>query len=242
MKILVMSDIHGNINALEAVLHDAGKVERVWCLGDLVGYGPDPNECIKKIRSLRNCICLMGNHDSAVLGNMDMEAFNRDARLSVEWNQRIIKPENMNFLKHLPEKHVEDRVTLVHGSPRNPVWEYILDWQVAMNNFDYFETDLCFVGHTHIPVIFQMIEEELGSQLQILSPVGPVELIGKAIVNPGSVGQPRDRDPRAAYALFDTESKIWEPRRIAYNVVEIQERITKYGLPERNAVRLADGW
>lgn len=242
MKILVMSDIHGNINALDAVLHDAGKVERVWCLGDLVGYGPDPNECIKKIRSLKNCICLMGNHDSAVLGNMDMEAFNRDARLSVEWNQRIIKPENMNFLKHLPEKHVEDHVTLVHGSPRNPVWEYILDWQVAMNNFDYFETDLCFVGHTHIPVIFQMIEEELGSQLQILSPVGPVELIGKAIVNPGSVGQPRDRDPRAAYALFDTESKIWEPRRIAYNVVEIQERITKYGLPERNAVRLADGW
>jgi diadenosine tetraphosphatase ApaH/serine/threonine PP2A family protein phosphatase len=237
-----MSDIHGNINALEAVLHDAGKVERVWCLGDLVGYGPDPNECIKKIRSLKNCICLMGNHDSAVLGNMDMEAFNRDARLSVEWNQRIIKPENMNFLKHLPEKHVEDRVTLVHGSPRNPVWEYILDWQVAMNNFDYFETDLCFVGHTHIPVIFQMIEEELGSQLQILSPVGPVELIGKAIVNPGSVGQPRDRDPRAAYALFDTESKIWEPRRIAYNVVEVQERITKNGLPERNAVRLSDGW
>jgi predicted phosphodiesterase len=242
MKILVMSDIHGNFNALNAVLHDAGKVERVWCLGDLVGYGPDPNECIKKIRSLKNCICLMGNHDSAVLGNMDMEAFNRDARLSVEWNQRIIKPENMNFLKHLPEKHVEDRVTLVHGSPRNPVWEYILDWQVAMNNFDYFETDLCFVGHTHIPVIFQMIEEELGSQLQILSPVGPVELIGKAIVNPGSVGQPRDRDPRAAYALFDTESKIWEPRRIAYNVVEVQERITKNGLPERNAVRLSDGW
>ena len=111
-----------------------------------------------------------------------------------------------------------------------------------MNNFDYFDTDLCFVGHTHIPVIFQMIEEELGSQLQIISPVGPVELTGKAIVNPGSVGQPRDRDPRAAFALFDTESKIWEPRRIAYNVIEIQERIIKYGLPERNAARLADGW
>jgi len=242
MKILVMSDIHGNINALDAVLKEAGKVERVWCLGDLVGYGPDPNECIKKIRSLKNCICLMGNHDSAVLGHMDMEAFNRDARLSVEWNQRVIKPENLNFLKHLPEKHVEGHVTLAHGSPRNPVWEYILDWQVAMNNFDYFDTDLCFVGHTHIPVIFQMIEEELGSQLQIISPVGPVELTGKAIVNPGSVGQPRDRDPRAAFALFDTESKIWEPRRIAYNFVEIQERITKYGLPERNAARLADGW
>lgn len=242
MKILVMSDIHGNNTALEAVLQDAGKVDKIWCLGDLVGYGPDPNECIKKIRSLKNCICLMGNHDSAVLGHMDMEAFNRDARLSVEWNQRTIKPENLSFLKNLPEKHVEGNVTLVHGSPRNPVWEYILDWQVAMNNFDHFDTSLCFVGHTHIPVIFQMIEEELGSQLEILSPVGPVELIGKAIVNPGSVGQPRDRDARAAYAIFDTESKIWEPRRIAYNVAEIQERIANYGLPERNATRLADGW
>ena len=242
MKILVMSDIHGNINALETVLEDAGKVDRVWCLGDLVGYGPDPNECIKKIRFLKNCICLMGNHDSAVLGNMDMEAFNRDARLSVEWNQKVIKPENMNFLKNLPEKHVEGDVTLAHGSPRNPVWEYILDWQVAMNNLDHFDTSFCFVGHTHIPVIFQLTEEELGSQLQILSPISSVELTGKAIVNPGSVGQPRDRDARAAYVIYDSKSKIWEPRRIAYNLVDVQERITKFGLPERNAIRLADGW
>ncbi len=242
MKILVMSDIHANINALEAVIDDAGKVDKVWCLGDLVGYGPDPNECIKKIRSLKNCICLMGNHDSAVLGNMDMEAFNRDARLSVEWNQRVIKPENMSFLKNLSEKHIEEDVTLAHGSPRNPVWEYILDWQVAMNNLDYFETKFCFVGHTHIPVIFQLTEEELGSQLQILSPIGSVELTGKAIVNPGSVGQPRDRDARAAYAIYDTESKIWEPRRVAYNIAEVQNRITQFGLPERNALRIADGW
>ncbi len=242
MKILVMSDIHGNINALEAVLEDVGKVDKVWCLGDLVGYGPDPNDCIKRIRSLKNCICLMGNHDSAVLGNMDMEAFNRDARLSVEWNQKSITADNMKFLKSLPEKHVDDDVTLAHGSPRNPVWEYILDWQVAMTNFDHFDTSFCFVGHTHIPVIFQMLEEELGSQLQILSPMGPIELSGKAIVNPGSVGQPRDRDPRASFALYDTESKIWEPRRVAYNLTEIQERITSFGLPERNAIRLADGW
>ncbi len=242
MKILVMSDIHANINALETVLQDAGKVDRVWCLGDLVGYGPDPNECIQKIRSLKNCICLMGNHDSAVLGNMDMEAFNRDARLSVEWNQRVIKPENLSFLKKLPDKHIEEDVTLAHGSPRNPVWEYILDWQVAMNNLDFFETSFCFVGHTHIPVIFQLTEEELGSQLQILSPIGPVELTGKAIVNPGSVGQPRDRDARAAYAIYDTESRIWEPRRIAYDIAEVQDRITKFNLPERNALRIADGW
>jgi diadenosine tetraphosphatase ApaH/serine/threonine PP2A family protein phosphatase len=173
---------------------------------------------------------------------MDMEAFNRDARLSVEWNQRVIKPENLSFLKKLPEKHIEVDVTLAHGSPRNPVWEYILDWQVAMNNLDFFETSFCFVGHTHIPVIFQLTEEELGSQLQILSPIGPVELTGKAIVNPGSVGQPRDRDARAAYAIYDTESRIWEPRRIAYNIAEVQDRITKFNLPERNALRIADGW
>lgn len=239
---MVMSDIHGNINALEAVLADAGKVDKVWCLGDLVGYGPNPNECIKRIKSLKNCISLMGNHDSAVLGNMEMDAFNRDARLSVEWNQKVIIAENMKFLINLKEKYVEDNVTLAHGSPRNPVWEYILDWQVAMNNFDYFETSFCFVGHTHIPVMFQMIEEDLGSQLQILSPVGPVELVGKAIVNPGSVGQPRDRDARAAYAIFDSESNIWSPRRVSYDIVEMQTRISQFGLPERNAVRLGDGW
>ncbi len=242
MQILVMSDIHGNYNALEAVLEDAGKVDKVWCLGDLLGYGPDPNECVKRIRSLKNCVCLLGNHDAAVLGTMDLEAFNRDARKSVEWNREVLSDENMDFVRHLPEKHVYKQITLVHGSPRNPVWEYILDWQIAMYNFEFFDTQYCLVGHTHIPVIFQMTEDATNFHLEILNPISPVKLEGRAIINPGSVGQPRDRDARASYAVFDLDDNTWHPKRIAYDVSSVQDRITKAGLPERNATRLGDGW
>jgi diadenosine tetraphosphatase ApaH/serine/threonine PP2A family protein phosphatase len=242
MKVLVLSDIHGNCTALDAVLKEAGKVDSVWCLGDLLGYGPDPNEVIKRIRSLKNCSCLIGNHDAAVLGRMDLEAFNRDARLSVEWNQRVLKPDYIEFLKTLPEKHVVDQVTLVHGSPRNPIWEYILDWQIAMYNFEFFETDFCFVGHTHIPVIYEMTEDESNYHLEILNPTAPVELKPRAIINPGSVGQPRDRDSRAAFGIFNTETKIWTPQRVLYDIDSVQSRIKNAGLPERNAARLDDGW
>jgi len=242
MNILVISDIHGNVTALDAVLKDAGKVDEIWCLGDLLGYGPDPNEVVKKIRSLKNCSCLIGNHDAAVLGRMDLEAFNRDARLSVEWNQRKLKPENLEFVKSLPEKLVINQATLVHGSPRNPVWEYILDWQIAMYNFEFFETNFCFIGHTHIPVIFEMTEDESNYHLEILNPTGPVVLKPRAIINPGSVGQPRDRDSRAAYGLLDSETGTWSPRRVQYDIGSVQERIYKAKLPERNAVRLVDGW
>lgn len=242
MNVLVMSDIHGNLTALDAVLKDAGKVDKIWCLGDLLGYGPDPNDCIKRIRSLKNCVCLLGNHDAAVIGSMDLEAFNRDARLTVEWNQQVMKQENMDFIKKLPEKFVDGEVTLVHGSPRNPVWEYILDWQIAMYNFEFFETDFCFVGHTHIPVVFEMTEDESNYHLEILNPTGPVEIRKRAIVNPGSVGQPRDRDSRAAYAIFNTESHLWTPKRVQYDIASVQQRIVRAGLPERNSIRLVDGW
>ncbi len=242
MKALVLSDIHGNISALDAVLKDAGKVDKIWCLGDLLGYGPDPNEVVKRIRSLKNCTCLIGNHDAAVIGSMDLEAFNRDARLTVEWNQQVMKPESIEFIKQLPEKQVDGNVTLVHGSPRNPIWEYILDWQIAMYNFEFFETDFCMVGHTHIPVVFEMTEDESNYHLEILNPTGPVEIRKRAIVNPGSVGQPRDRDSRAAYAIYDTESNIWTPKRVSYDIDGVQKRILNAGLPERNSIRLADGW
>ncbi len=242
MKVLVLSDIHGNYTALEAILKEAGKVDAVWCLGDLLGYGPDPNDVVKKIRSLKNCTCLLGNHDAAVLGRMDLEAFNRDARLSVEWNQRVLKPEHIDFMKTLPEKTVIEHVTLAHGSPRNPIWEYILDWQIAMYNFEFFETDYCFVGHTHIPVVYEMTEDEANYHLEILNPTSPVELKPRAIVNPGSVGQPRDRDSRAAYAFFDTSTNIWTPQRVLYDIEGVKTRIRTAGLPDRNAVRLDDGW
>jgi len=242
MKVLIMSDIHGNYTALDAVLKDAGKFDKVWCLGDLLGYGPDPNECVKRIKSLKNCTCLLGNHDAAVIGRMDLEAFNRDARLSVEWNQRILKPEHLEFIQNLPEKLVDGDMTLVHGSPRNPVWEYILDWQIAMYNFEFFDTDFCIVGHTHIPVVFEMTEDDSNYHLEILNPTGAVVLQKRSIINPGSVGQPRDRDSRAAFAIYDTDTREWTPRRVEYDISSVQKRIVQAGLPERNSVRLMDGW
>lgn len=242
MRILIISDIHGNKTALDAVLGDAGNVDRIWCLGDLLGYGPDPNEVVQCIQTLPHCQCLLGNHDAAVIGSMDLDAFNRDARQTVQWTRENLTPENMNFIQQLPERIESEGVTLAHGSPRNPIWEYILDWQIAMTNFEYFETDFCMVGHTHIPVVFEMTEDEENYHLEILNPSSAIELKKRSIVNPGSVGQPRDRDPRAAYAVFDTVTHTWTPHRVKYDVSRVQERILKAGLPERNALRLADGW
>lgn len=240
MRVLVISDIHSNLSALESVINDACNVDAVWCLGDLVGYGPDPNECIEKVRSLPNLSCVVGNHDAAVLGHLDLESFNRDARLAVEWTQDNLTIENFTFLGNLPEKiKVDCNVTLAHGSPRNPIWEYLLDSFTAKENFRYFDTRYCFVGHTHLPVAFLSLNgnRDLDWKVSYNGILGE-----KAILNPGSVGQPRDHNPLAAYAIYDTEKTCWEPRRVPYNIASVQQRITLTGLPRRHAVRLEDGW
>jgi predicted phosphodiesterase len=242
MRVLVISDIHANLTALEAVLDAAGKVDSVWCLGDLVGYGPDPEACIERIRTLPNLICLEGNHDAAVLGQLQLEAFNHDARESIEWMQTQISPSSMDYLKSLPEKHVIGQVTLVHGSPRNAIWEYILEVHTASDNFPYFGTRYCMVGHTHQPIIY-LWKSEGDYATWTLPMVGQsYKLTDRAILNPGSVGQPRDHDPRASYAIFDPDKSIWQVNRVAYHVEAVQERIKKAGLPIRHALRLTDGW
>jgi predicted phosphodiesterase len=152
MRVLVLSDIHANLSALDAVLADAGEFDAVWCLGDLVGYGPEPNECVERIRGLPNLVCLLGNHDAAALGQIDTEVFNTEAKLSVQWTQAHLTPENSEFLRSLPDRVENGFVTMAHGSPRNPVWEYILDGRVARKNFDAFNSSYCLVGHTHLPV------------------------------------------------------------------------------------------
>ncbi len=243
MRILVMSDIHANYTALEAVLEDAGPTDEVWCLGDLVGYGPDPNICVERIRELPMLTCLLGNHDVAAIGNMPFEAFNGDARRSLAWQERVLSADNLDFLRSLPENpKVRGDVTMAHGSPRDPVWEYIINTLSARLNFDYFDTHWCFVGHSHIQCIFQL--DEVRNRVKMEAPtVGQaMPLNGRAILNPGSVGQPRDRDPRAAYAIFDPEACTWEARRVEYNIAEVQERIRQAHLPEKHAVRLAEGW
>src|SRR5579864_9840272 len=151
MRVLIISDIHANLAAFETVLADAkGAWDYVWCLGDVVGYGPDPNECVELLRTLPN-LCLAGNHDWAALGRLDIRTFNADARKAVHWTQEILKPENIAYLDALPTTFVLGPYTLAHGSPREPVWEYILDPLIAALNFPHFETPYCLVGHTHTP-------------------------------------------------------------------------------------------
>jgi diadenosine tetraphosphatase ApaH/serine/threonine PP2A family protein phosphatase len=242
MRILVISDIHANLTALEAVLADAASFDAVWCLGDLVGYGPDPNECIQLVCQLPGLVCLIGNHDAAVIGLIDIGSFNQEARAAVRWTQRVLTEASEAYLRSLPEIHVAGEVTLAHGSPRQPVWEYLLDTRTATQNFAYFSTPFCFVGHSHLPVLFQMNDGWRHADLAVPEALRCYEMIPRAIFNPGSVGQPRDRDPRAAYAIYDSEAMTWTLRRVAYEIPAVQERMLSAGLPDRHIVRLSAGW
>ena len=242
MRTLVISDVHANLPALEAVLQDAGNIDAVWCLGDLVGYGPFPNQCVERIRSLPNLVSLLGNHDAAALGQIDVEAFNLEARLSVTWMKSELTPDALEFLNSLPEKVVVGDVTLAHGSPRNPVWEYILDVRTAAVNFRYFETQLCFIGHTHLPTVYTLAEENDLAKVSMPGTNQGLDLAERMILNPGSVGQPRDHDPRASYAIYFPEEHVWEYHRADYDVASVQQRILDLGLPPRHAIRLSEGW
>lgn len=242
MRVLVFSDVHANLTALDRILVDAGEVDAFWCLGDLVGYGPDPNECIERIRHLPNLTCLIGNHDAAVIGLIEVEAFNYEAQRVIQWTRGQLTEASLHFLKSLTDRVVIDEVTMVHGSPRQPVWEYLLDTQTARQNFEFFETPFCFVGHTHLPILFHFNEMEPYPVGGYLPPNQAIQLTPREIVNPGSVGQPRDRDPRAAYAIYDTETRLFEHRRVEYDIAAVQKRMRAAGLPMRHIERLSVGW
>jgi len=244
MKILILSDIHANRVALETVLKDAGKVDKVWCLGDVVGYGPEPNECIEILRNM-NLLCLAGNHDWAVLDKLDLDDFNPDARHAALWTREVLSPANFNWLIKLPERVPiqMDEITLIHGSPQHPIWEYVATPAVACVNFDYFETPICFIGHTHVPVIYRYHTENDTVSTELVPEnehfaFGPERMM----INPGSVGQPRDGDPRSAYAIFDTDSMRLVHRRVDYDIARTQAKMHMAGLPERLIVRLSHGW
>ena len=243
MRILIISDIHANYTAFDAVLQDAeGDWDYVWCLGDVVGYGPDPNECVERLRELPH-LCLAGNHDWAALNRLDIRTFNPDARRAVDWTRETLTDGNTRWLKALPTTFVIGEYTLVHASPREPIWEYILEPLVAALNFPHFETPYCIVGHTHQPVIYEMINEQGETAVHKPNYFEKYQLNGhRKIINPGSIGQPRDADPRAAYAILDFENHIWEYRRIDYDIAETQNRMYKYDLPERLIARLEHGW
>lgn len=243
MRTLVISDIHANYTALKAVLKAAGQADETWCLGDLVGYGPDPNAVVEEVRDIPNLTCLLGNHDVAVTGKMPFETFNGDARRSLIHHEKVLTATNLDYMRSLPfNTMVRGEVTLAHGSPRDPLWEYIMNSLTARLNFDHFKTPSCFVGHTHIQSIFALDAEADRVTLEQTKPDVTIDLRPKLILNPGSVGQPRDRDPRAAFAIYDTETRTWTPHRVEYDIAEVQKRIRESGLPEKHAARLSEGW
>ncbi|PKO21418.1 MAG: metallophosphoesterase [Chloroflexi bacterium HGW-Chloroflexi-1] len=246
MRVLVLSDIHANLAALDAVLADAEQFnwETVWCLGDTVSYGPEPNQCVTQIQLL-GATAVVGNHDWAALGHMDIDKFNPEARRAVIWTRAQLSAESMTWLRNLPgQPLVRDAFTLTHGSPRNPVWEYVLYPATARANFDHFATPFCLVGHTHVPALY--IWQKQVSSVRALSPAIdkalPLEDGWRVIMNPGSVGQPRDNDPRAAYAVLDTATRTWLSRRVAYPIEITQAHMRAVGLPERLINRLSFGW
>ncbi len=244
MRILIVSDIHANLVALETVLKDANKFDRVWCLGDVVGYGPQPNACIERLRAF-DLLCIAGNHDWAVLDKLDLEEFNPDARRAAIWTRNQLTPANRDWLHALPERipTQAEKFTLVHGSPRYPIWEYVLTPAVARINFDFFDTLLCLVGHTHVPVLYRFHRDEQTATAELL-PENFSTVLGpeRMMINPGSVGQPRDGDPRAAYALLDLDTLTLTHRRVAYDIAATQADMEQAKLPTRLIQRLSYGW
>ena len=196
----ILADIHSNLSALTAVLEDIerrGGADEVWCLGDIVGYGPDPHECIAALRRMKH-VSVMGNHDGAVIGRVDVSFFNRDAATAIRWTAGQLTQDDMNYINQLPLSIEREGFTLVHGSPREPLWEYLHSTRGAEQNLAYFHTTYCLVGHTHSPAVFTF-DNAAGGTMQHFEPDSPlVPGENRLIINPGAVGQPRDGDPRTS--------------------------------------------
>ena len=242
MRIAVISDIHGNLHALDAVLDSIADdaPDAVWCLGDLVGYGPRPNRCCTLVAE-RADVCLIGNHDLGVLGRLDLDDFSVDAAASARWTATVLEDEPRRYLESLEPQSAQDDVALYHASARDPVWEYVLTPFAALASFAASEARILLVGHSHVALAFALAEQRLETTI---APAGTeLDLSGESrwILNPGSVGQPRDGDARAAYLLLDVEGQRARYRRVEYPVERTQEEIRERGLPEPLAERLAQG-
>ena len=236
MRIAILSDIHANWQALDAVLRDCPPVDKTMCLGDVVGYGGDPIRCIDEVVK-RQWLTLVGNHDRACTDPEILEWFNDDAASVVRWTIDVIGPERLEFLSALPDSHVEHNVLFVHASPRDHVYEYVLDTAVAHANLELIDGRVCFHGHTHVPGIFGLV----GNSVTHAYRVDTFQLEGPCLVNPGSVGQPRDGLPTASYGVWDVEESTFEFRRVRYDIKGAQRAIKKARLPERFALRLESG-
>jgi diadenosine tetraphosphatase ApaH/serine/threonine PP2A family protein phosphatase len=240
LRVAAISDIHGNLYALQAVLDalDEG-ADEIWCLGDVVGYGPRPNPCCALVRE-RAAIGLAGNHDLGVLGTLDLDEFSFDAAFSARWTRGVLTEESQSYLAALPSQARAHQAELFHGSPSDPVWDYVLTMEGALDALQRTEAPVVLVGHSHAALAISLD----GTRLQGgLAPDGKeVDLShGRWLLNPGSVGQPRDGDPRAAYLLLDFDAQRAWFHRVPYPVERTQAEIRERNLPEALAERLAHG-
>lgn len=239
MRIAVLSDIHSNLVALDAILAHLGTVDAVWHLGDVVGYGPEPDGVVARLAEI-GASGVLGNHDAAALGGPEIEWFNPEARAAIEWTRDVIGTQTRAWLTALPEVAVKDDITLVHGSPRDPLREYVTSMGIARAAFDDISTRHALHGHTHVPVAWILEDGRLdlfrpddGSSIDLAD--------GRSLLNPGSVGQPRDGDPAAACLVLDTDAARVTWHRVAYDVGSVQAAMRAAGLPAHLAERLAYG-
>jgi predicted phosphodiesterase len=246
MRIAVLSDIHSNLAALEAVRADLPAVDQVWVLGDIVGYGPQPNEVIATLQQI-GARSVLGNHDGAAIETVDAAYFNPDAKAAIEWTRGVLDDNARSYIASLPEVRTDGELTAVHGSPRDPIWEYITSAGVAAANLAAFDTRLCLFGHTHMPIAYLAGEEVIEGVPGVPGPALALDG-GRALVNPGSVGQPRDGIPDAAYAILeagdgDDGGASWtvEFRRVPYAIEQTQTLMREVGLPPRLVERLSYG-
>jgi predicted phosphodiesterase len=238
MRIAVLSDIHSNLVALDAVLAHLGSVDAIWQLGDVVGYGPDPDGVVARLADL-GAVGVRGNHDAAAVGGSEIEWFNPEARAAIEWTRTRISTTTRSWLMALPERLLETDYTLVHGSPREPLWEYITSSPVARANLSFITTRFGLHGHTHLPIVWA----EDDGRIELISPGdgSTFDLRGRALLNPGSVGQPRDGIPDAGYMVIDSDAERASWHRVPYAIEAVQAQMRKVGLPSRLVERLSYG-
>jgi diadenosine tetraphosphatase ApaH/serine/threonine PP2A family protein phosphatase len=243
MRIVIVADIHSNLEAFEAVLAHAdtgGSIDRLWCLGDVVGYAADPSACITLLRRYPHA-AVVGNHDLAAVGGLGTGDFNPMAAQAAAWTGEHLSAEEHQYLSSLPFLVVEEDFTMVHGSLRSPEWEYLLSVDAAAEHFRLQETPYSLVGHSHVPFVAVERDGSLPAIVPLLD--GDALELGedRLIINPGGVGQPRDGDPRASYAVFDGDDHILTLHRVKYDLGKAQGKIREAGLPPYLAERLALG-
>lgn len=245
MRLGVIADIHSNLPALNEVLLDLAseQVEGYLVLGDLIGYGPYPNECIEVLQKLPNAAIIVGNHDWAAIELEDISLFNEEARQAILWTRSALSKEMIEYLGSLEYILNKNQYMLVHGSPRDPLDEYLINTERFEKNIPSLKADICFVGHSHLPLYFTK-QKETGAlemraiQDQEVVTLGPDKI---HLINPGSVGQPRDRDARASYGIFDTQNLTFMQKRKAYDIAAVQAKMTEQQLPKSLIDRLAEG-